>query len=173
MAQAYYQLARTQFRDQVKWQEGDIRKRSELIARAEKRIPEVDKLAETTQKSWDDLMKTVPYRNEDEARNAIGELDRMLTTAQVDVAGIEAKIAALREYRGNANQDMASKLDLMLVDELVALRGAEARRQMATRLRTQVNQFLHLKLELARHRREAVAPKELGNPSAGTPEIAT
>lgn len=162
MAQAYFQFAGTLFRQQIEREEGEIRQRSETVAWEEKRVREVDKLFETTQKSWDDLVKIVPYRAENEARDAIGELDRMLNAAQVDIAGIEAKIAALKDYRGNANQDVKPKLDVMMVDELVTLRGAEARRQMATRLRTQANQFLDLKVELANVTGEKQAlPKRL------------
>ena len=62
-------------------------------------MSEVDQLTETTQKSLDNLAKTVAYRTESEAQAAIGELDRMLNAAQVEMAGITAKIEAIQAYR--------------------------------------------------------------------------
>jgi len=156
MAQAYYQYARNE------WWGGDLaqfiralQERAKEIAQEQKRISELDQALATAQKTLADLGKTLPYRTESEAHEAIVELDRMLNTAQVEIAGITAKLEAIQGYREERRdegravpQEATARLNMMFVDESIALRGAEARRQMATRLREQANRFVDAKSTL-------------------------
>ncbi len=153
MALAYYQYAWNQWQRGVSTQ--DVQEVAEKVAREKKRLSELDQLLGTSQKSFDDLVKTVPYRTESEAHEAIGELDRMLNTAQVEIAGIRARMDRILGYRKERppglqlSPEAVAKLDMMLVEEDIALQGAAARQEMATRLRTQANQFVDLKSTLA------------------------
>jgi hypothetical protein len=146
MALAYYQFARN-----VLWWKSfstlskDVREWTEKVTREKGRLSELDQVLGTSQKSLDGLAKIVPYRTESEAHEAIGELDRMVNAAQVEIAGITAKIEAIQGYRAG---QWTERLGAMFVEESIALRGAEARRQMATQLRSQANQFLDLKSTL-------------------------
>jgi hypothetical protein len=79
----------------------------------------------------------------------------MLNTAQVEIAGITAKLEAIQGYRQEQRDqgrvtlpEATARLNMMFVDESIALRGAEARRQMATRLREQANRFVDAKSTL-------------------------
>lgn len=157
MARAYLRYGVTRWQGQVKAEEEALRKVTEKVAQEEKRSAELDELTQTAQKTLEGLQKTVPYRAEDEARQALAELDRMLNAAQVEIAGLTAKIEAIRGYRQQIRKeetreispDAAAKLDAMLVEESISLRGAEARRQMASRLREQASRFVDLKSTLA------------------------
>jgi hypothetical protein len=100
-------------------------------------------------------------------QEAVSELDRMLNNAQIEVAGITAKIEAIQSYRQSrvvvqdaqgravpATQpvtppETTAKLNAMFIEESIALRAAQAREQMATRLREQANRFIDLKSTLA------------------------
>lgn len=155
MAQAYFQFARQAFRTRVGGFEQDIRRYREEIESTKKKIAETQERLETAQNAFLDFQRTVPYREDDEARQAIGELDRMLNAAQVEIAGITAKIKAIQAYRreqalrsAQIPQEGGARLDTMFVEESIALRGAEARKEMATKLREQANRFIDLKATL-------------------------
>jgi hypothetical protein len=173
-AQAYFQYATRKFRRQVAGAEYQIRIATENIESAEKRIAEIEKQSEAARQAMEELQKTVPYRTESEAHAAIGELDRMLNAAQVEIAGIKACLTAIQGYQqerragpykevttadgktvrvlvqqGKTSPEATAKLDMMFIEESIALRGAQAREQMATRLREQANRFVDLKSTLA------------------------
>jgi hypothetical protein len=155
MAQAYLQYAVTGWQRQLKGEEEALRKVTDKIAQEEKRSAELDELTQTTQKTLEGLPKTVPYRTESEAHQAIGELDRMLNAAQVEIAGIHARLDRIMGYRKERppgmqiSQDAVAKLDMMILEEDVALQGAAARQKMATSLREQASRFVDLKSTLA------------------------
>jgi len=146
MAQLYLQFARQQFREAFDGHQRAIRETSERIAEAERYLPEVEKTLETSQKAFDELKALVSYRSEQEALGAVGELDRMLNTAQVEIAGIRARIEVIQAYQREERrgEEIASRLELMFIEEAVAMRGAEARRQMATELRTRASRYIEL-----------------------------
>ena len=167
MARAYFQYARNDwwrgyFDSQVK----KAQVNASNVARDQKRLAEIDKRVETAQKPLEELQKTVPYRTESEAHEAVVELDRMLNTARVEMAGITAKIEAIQGYRWDkpeawqviprrvVPEEAIARLNMMFVEETIALRGAEARKQTATKLREQANRFLDLKSTLTSATRE-------------------
>ena len=171
MAQVYFQYATSVFRRQIATAEKEIRIATENMGSAQVRIAELEKQIETARQSLEELQKTVPYRTEGEAHEAIGELDRMLNTAQVEIAGIKARITAIQGYQHGvryqetkgakgetvrvpvaqekAGPEAAAKLDMLFIEESIALRGAQAREQMATHLREQANRFVDVKSTLA------------------------
>jgi hypothetical protein len=146
MGQLYLQFARREYKRTVDWHQRAIQETSGRIAEAERHLPEVEKSLETSQKAFDELKAVVSYRSEQEALEAIGELDRMLNTAQVEIAGIRARIEVIQSYQREERrgEGIASKLELMFIEEAVAMRGAEARRQMATELRTRASRYIEL-----------------------------
>jgi len=154
MAVAYYQYAMREFQREVMEAENQLATQRENMETAQKRLAELEKTSATARQALEELQKKVPYRDDSEAQAAIGELDRILTTARVEVAGITAKLEAIQAYRERplakgetrvTSPETTAKLDAMLVEESIALRGAQAREQMATRLREQANRFLELK----------------------------
>jgi hypothetical protein len=152
MALAYYQYAMSGFQRQVDSLEELIRTTTQKIEGAEKRVLEIERLSKATQESLAELQKAVPYRTDKEAHEATGELDKMLSAAQVEIAGIRARIAAIQEYQDQMRQGIPaeiSRLRMMFIEESIALQGAEARQRMATLLREQANRFIDLKSILA------------------------
>jgi uncharacterized coiled-coil DUF342 family protein len=154
MAQAYLQYTEDTFRVDVRGFGRNVQHGVEEIESTKKKMAEAEKRIEETQKSLDEFQKTVPYRTESEAHEAIGELDRMLNAAQVEIAGIKAKIATIQEYqRGgpgySRSEETRSRLAMIYIEESIALRGAQAREQMATRLREQANRYVDLRSTLA------------------------
>jgi len=167
MAVAYYQYATREFQERYAKAENWVRTCAEDAEKAQKRIAELEKRSETAQKEFLGFQKTVHYRTETEAQEAVSELDRMLNNAQIEVAGITAKIEAIQSYRQSrvvvqdaqgravpATQpvtppETTAKLNAMFIEESIALRAAQAREQMATRLREQANRFIDLKSTLA------------------------
>jgi hypothetical protein len=146
MAQLYLQAAQRHYKEMIDWYQREIGEVSEKIAQAEKRLPDVEKSLETSQKSFDELKALVPYRTEQEATEAIGEFDRMLNAAQVEIAGIRARIEVIQTYQREKQhvEGVAPKLELMFIEEAVAMRGTEARKQMATELRARASRFIDL-----------------------------
>ena len=145
MAEGYVRFAMDEFRGEVRKQTYAIQRRAERIASAEKRIPELEALLQTARTSLEELKKQVPYRSDDQALEAAGELDKMLNAAQVEIAGIRAKIEAIQSWQAEKPiQAVSSKLEVMFVEEAIALRAAEARKRAATDLRTQADRFIDL-----------------------------
>ena len=153
-AQAYFEYAMVRFRGQIEGGERAIREAPAKIAEEEKRIAKIDESIAATQKSLEEVEKTVPYRTEEQTRQAVAELDRIINAAQVEIAGIKARMQAVMTHQRESasrqrSQAVIDKLDMMYIEESIALQGTEARRQMATSLREQANRLLDLKFTLA------------------------
>jgi len=150
MAQLYVQFARREYKDGLDETQGYALRRSGEITDAEKRIPELEKSLENTRKSLEEVRGNIPYRSDQEASEAIGELDRMLSTAQIEMAGIRARIEVIQGYQREKQQveGVASKLEIMFIEEAVAMRGAEAKRQMAMELRARASRYIDLSQSL-------------------------
>jgi len=145
MAEAYVGFLRRQSDDKVRIANHMVERLLKKIASLEKRIPELDETLETSRERLDELMGTVLYRTEDEALAAIGELNRMINAARVDIAGIKAKIEAIQAPpAGKRTPEIASRLEAMFVEEAIALRAAEARKREATDLRAQAASYIDL-----------------------------
>lgn len=147
MAEAYLRYARDTFKEQVTPMQDEIKKLSERLAAEQQKLPEAIQAEEAGKKTFEDLQKQVPYRDDKQAFDAAAELDKMLNTAQVDIAGIRAKIEAIQGYQKPHQGDaiLSPKLELMFIEEAVALQGAEARKRMATTLRKQADSYIDLK----------------------------
>jgi hypothetical protein len=146
MAEAYVRYATSAFDDRVRLYEAQIQRKSGEIATGEQKTAELSSLLAATQKSLDELKKTVPYRTTDAALAAIGDLNGTINTALVDSAGIRERIAAIQKLEAeHPPQVVLDRLREMFVEESVALQGAEARRKMATQLREQAQSFVDLR----------------------------
>ncbi len=155
MANGYFQFARDfWWRGYFASLEKKVQESTDKVARTQARLSEVEKTIETAQKPLEDLRKTAPYHTESEAHEAIVELDRMLNTAQVEIAGIRAKMDRILGYRKERppglqlSPEAVARLDMMVVEEDIALQGAAARQKMATSLREQASRFIDLRSAL-------------------------
>jgi hypothetical protein len=165
MAEAYVEFVMEDYRRDVGKLEGYIARRGQQIVAAEERLRELEEAIETSGPALEGLKQKVPYRTEGEAAEAIAELDRMLNAAQVDTAGIKAKLGAIQDHlqtrRSPYDQAIKVKLEAMFVEESVALEGAEARQKMATQLRADANRFLDLQKSVTAAKRDIGAAREL------------
>jgi len=145
MAQAYVGFLRRQFDDRVRIANRDVERLLNRMAFRERRIPELDATLETSRQRLDELMVAVLYRTEDEAQAAIGELNKMINAARVDIAGVKAKLEAIQDPpAGKRTAEITSRLEAMFVEEAIALRAAEARKREATDLRAQAVAYIDL-----------------------------
>jgi tetratricopeptide (TPR) repeat protein len=165
MAEAYVEFVMRDYRRVVERQRELIAKREQMIAEAEERLGEMERAIETSGPALEALKQKVPYRTEGEAAEAIAELDRMLNAAQVDTAGIKAKLEAIQDHlqtrRFPYDEAIRVKLEAMFVEESVALEGAEARQKKATQLRADANRFLDLQKSVTAAKRNIGAAREL------------
>ena len=147
MAQLYLRYAQGRFKSDIAPIQDRIAKLSAQLADEQQKLPGAIQAYEAAKKAFEDLQKQVPYRENNQALDAAAELDKMLNTAQVDMAGIRARIEVIQGYQRDERrgQDIASRLELMFIEEAVALRGAEARKNMATTLRKQADSYIDLK----------------------------
>ncbi|HUW19918.1 MAG TPA: hypothetical protein VMW16_11505 [Sedimentisphaerales bacterium] len=124
------------------------------IAEAKKKISEKEAEAKAAQAKLDELKKTSPYRSAKEAEDAISEFNRILSTSEVEIAGIRASLQAIEEFQakgraeGFATNETSDKLEQMAIEETIKLRAAEARKQTAERLRGQAEALAQLNEKL-------------------------
>ncbi len=146
MSKAYVQFVVEHSNWKVQSYEESVRKMSERIALAEKRMPELEETLAANEQSLEDLKNLVPYRTTDEAMQATGELNRMLNAIQIESAGIRARIEAIQKYQGDQDAPLAVRKNcpVLFIEESIALQGAEARRRAAGTLRQQANAFIDL-----------------------------
>jgi len=165
MAEGYFQYARNfWWRGYLRSLEKRVQDSTEKVARVQTRLAEVEKAIEASQKPLEDLKKTVPYRTENEAHEAIVELDRILNATQVEMAGIHARMDRIMGYRKERppglqlTPEAVAKLDMMLVEEDIALQGAVAREKKVTSLLEQASRFIDLRSALTRETTERKGP---------------
>ena len=145
MAELYLRYARNRFKDRVVPVQNEIKTLSERLADEQQKLPGAGQAYEAAKKAFEDLQKQVPYRDDKQALDAAAELDKMLNMAQVDIAGIRARIEVIQSYQKKGpSTAVATQLELMFIEEAVALQGAEARRRMATTLRKQADSYIDL-----------------------------
>ena len=83
------------------------------------------------------------------------QMDKMLDTLEIELAGIREKLEAIEEYRKEyrrtkglprkaLSDETVDKLDQMFVEQMVELRGVEARIKAASRIRNREKAFLDL-----------------------------
>ncbi len=151
MAEACVRFAVEEWRREMDEYRERMAERKRQIADAEERLRELPKLIEGLERTLNGLKQEVPYRTDKEAVEAIAELDRMLNAAEVDIAGIRARIEAIQKQQRLTGETLpeASKLRAMFIEESIALQGAEAQKTMATQLHAEANRFLDLKESLA------------------------
>jgi hypothetical protein len=155
MAQAFVQYTQECFKQRVADRQAHIPKMAEKIAEMQRRLPELAQSEETTRKALEEAKKQVPYRSVQQALDAAGELDKLLNTAQVEMAGIQATLKAIQDrikalVTANLVQGMKEKLDVMFMEQSILLKATEARKRMATELRKQADTYMDLMEALPR-----------------------
>jgi len=146
MAEAYRRYARNEFKEKVSPIQNELDTLSKRLADEQQKLPGAGQAYEAAKKAFEDLQKQVPYRDDKQALDAAAELDKMLNMAQVDIAGIRARIEVIQYEQGkHPPTAVATQLQIMFIEEAVALKGTEARKRMATTLRKQADSYIDLK----------------------------
>lgn len=142
LAQTYVDSAMGAFGGWVQAQKDHLKASEEIAAALEKKMQELEATVRNADASVAEIQKRVGYRTQEEATAAIAELDRMRNAAQVDIAGILAKIAAVQKWQAeNHTQSLLDRLKAIFMEEAIALEAAEARRKMAMQLREDASKF--------------------------------
>jgi hypothetical protein len=124
-------------------------KESELrhISYLKKNISEFERELPEAKKEFELLKEDVLYRSPQEAEQAIQELNRILTIAQVDIAGIQAAIETIQDFQAQrlkTKVEVVRALESSLVEHTISLKAAQARDTTARRVRAQAIRYIEL-----------------------------
>jgi chromosome segregation ATPase len=134
------------------------RKQQQDIADARQKIPEKEQELKDLQTAFADLKMTHFYRSPDQAQKAIEELNTMLNSERIELAGLLAKRKAIERYRRDLPQKFKDRstsiketwepilrnLEQKYIDLMIDLDVARAREETALDLRQQAQAFLDL-----------------------------
>jgi hypothetical protein len=131
----------------------------DLIPGCKKRISETQDEIKAVQAKLDTLKKRVYYVSTEEAMQTVLEFNKTLNTLEVEVAGLQAKVSANKEYmtQGKLTNEALTKLQQILADHIIELAGALARKETAAKIRDQAKEFYDLHTQLDK------LPKDLTN----------
>jgi hypothetical protein len=129
----------------------------EKIAEAEKEIPKKEAEVKKMRDELTEMKKTAHYLSVDEASQTIRNLNPMLDTLDIEIAGIRAKLEVIDMYIEEGKRNRAytvgrtlEKLNQMATEQMIELRGAEARKQTASHIRERAEKFVALTQDLQR-----------------------
>jgi len=122
----------------------------DVIPGCKKTISEKQGEIKAVQTKFESLKKTVHYVSTEEAMQTVLEFNKTLNTLEVEVAGLQAKVSANKEYMAHTNltNDALTKLQQILADHIIELAGALAGKETATKIRDQAKEFYDLHTEL-------------------------
>lgn len=145
MAVAFMELLTNETKEMVQDWIDRNRKLAKQIADEKIGLANNEKELAAAQASLDNLRAAVHYLSPDEAREAASEFNRILSTFNVEYAGIKAKLNLIEDYiskyRETGHADMFGKLEQMKVEQLIELASVNARKEMAQAMRKQANDF--------------------------------
>ena len=117
-----------------------------------------EKELETVRSDLKALSKIVHYLFSKEAGETVLELNKSLNSLDVEIAGLQAKVSAIEQYRPtktNMVGEFKDKLEAMMAEQSVQLAGALAKKEASTKIRNQAEQFYNL------HQQQDELPKSI------------
>lgn len=114
----------------------------ERIEKLETEIPELERKKKELKREIEEHKKTVHYRRETDARRSILEWMDMLSAIEVDLVGIKARLAKIKEIMDRGKY-LPSVLEMQIATE-VDLAGALARKDAAQSFRQKAIDFVTL-----------------------------
>jgi hypothetical protein len=118
------------------------------IAYLKKNISEFERELPEAKKEFELLKEDVLYRSPQEAEQAIQELNRILTIAQVDIAGIRSAIETIQDFQDQQRKsNMTALIEILehsLVEHTISLKAAQARETTARRVRAKAIRYIEL-----------------------------
>jgi len=127
------------------------------ISEIKKKLPEKQKQLEAAELKYKEI-KDARYSSltEENAyykpKETMLEMDKMLDTLEIELAGIEEKLKSIEKYRQRKyaddgksfSRETLDKLDQMFVEQIIELTSAKARQQAALKIRNREKKFLDL-----------------------------
>ncbi len=151
IAQIFLDYALREYQDTTGRWKSQAKSRSRAISVLEKTIAALEVEIPQAEKELEQLKTEVLYRSPQEAEQAIQELNRILTIAQVDIAGVRSAIGTIQDFQREngrgarpVNQDLAKTLKGLLTEQAISLKAAQARESTAQGLRAQAIRFVEL-----------------------------
>lgn len=147
IAQLYFNCAMQQYDKDVIFITSKIESCTHQIAGLERIISEIEQELPKAKQEFEALKSQIRYQSVEEAQQAIQELNRILTGAEVNIAGIRAAINTIQDFQAQrlkTNPDVARTLESSLVEQTIALKAAQAREITARNARTQAVRYIDL-----------------------------
>jgi len=135
-----------------------LRQYQKLVTETKAQIPKKEKELEELQTELDKLKERGYYQSKDQAQKAILELNAMLHTENIELAGMQAKRKAIEMHRARVSQMVEKQteadrktinwepillnLEQKYIDVMIDFEVAKARQQTARDLRGQAQFFL-------------------------------
>ncbi len=145
MTMAFLELITNQAKKNVQLRIDRKQEIAKYIADKKNMLAEYEKELPVAQAKLDNLRAAVHYLSLDEAMEAASEFNRILSTFNVEYAGIKAKLNLIEDYiskyREIGRDDMFGKLEQMKIEQLIELASVNARKEMAQAMRKQANDF--------------------------------
>lgn len=137
----------------------------ERIAEFKKNLPEKESEAKAIKVKYQELKKATHDFSSDsdaakEAKETILQMNKMLDTLEIELAGIREKMKTIERFRRgqepvrNQSNQVNYRLDEMFVEQMVELRGIEARKEAAIAIRKREGEFLDLFSRWTKHENE-------------------
>lgn len=121
--------------------------RSKVAAALKKTIAELEQGLPQAEEEFETLKTKVFYRSSQDAEQAVKELNRILTAAQVDTAGEESAIETIWDLRKRPRRRTviyAEALEQMLTEHRISLKALQGRAAAARNARTQAIRYIEL-----------------------------
>jgi len=147
LTEAFIEVVTDQARIKAQPTEETILDLQDKISQTETRIPEANAEAQAASSELAELKKTVHYLSSQEAKKTISELNRILVTNDIDIAGIRAKITAIEEYKSKKeiyDESHLAALDQMLSEQNIELAATLAKKKAATTARQAAERYCRL-----------------------------
>jgi len=141
----------------VQYELKEQKERKEKIAEIKKELPEKQKQFKAAESKYKEIKNARYFSLDDseiytKAKELMLEMDKMLDTLEIELAGIQEKLKSIELYRRRKfseeakhfSKETLDKLDQMHVEQMIELSSAKARQQAAFEIRKREKEFLNL-----------------------------
>lgn len=145
LAEAFIEVLTGQVQEIVRRNREYMLEFKDKISKTQAKIPKAEVEAQDALSKLTELKKTVHYLSSDEAKKTISELNKILVTNDVEIAGIEGKIQEIKKYMvKDSEKTHFAALEQMLSEQNIELAAALAKKRAAVAARDEAETFCHL-----------------------------
>ncbi len=151
MSQLYLNYAMQAYKAEMDKLTSQKESRLRHIAYLKKNISEFERELPEAKKGFELLKEDVLYRSPQEAEQAIQELNRILTIAHVDIAGIRSAIETIQDFqegRLKTKSEIVRTLETSLIEQVISLKVAQAREVTVHKVRTLAIRYIEFEAYL-------------------------